>query len=201
MGYYKYVGSLYKGIRKKIKSEKNKDLRELVTSRKKEWRKGSPIVRLERPTRIDKARKYGYKAKQGFVTARVRIRTGGSRKSRPRAGRKPARIASTKMTRTKSIQRIAEERAQKKFVNLEILGSYWLWEDGQYKWYEVVMVDPNHPVIQKDKDVNWICAGQHRNRALKGLTSAAKKGRGLRNKGKGAEKVRPSKKAVFNKKK
>ena len=97
-----------------------------------------------------------------------------------------------KITREKSIQRIAEERAQKKFPNLEVLNSYWVWEDGQQKWYEVVLVDPNHPAIKKDKDIGWITAPQHHKRALRGLTPIQKKGRGLRKKGKGVEKARPS---------
>jgi large subunit ribosomal protein L15e len=95
-----------------------------------------------------------------------------------------------KIMRAKSIQRIAEERTQKRFPNLEVIGSYWVGEDGRNKWFEVVLADPNHPVIQNDGDVSWITAPQHKNRALRGLTSAGRKGRGLRNKGKGAEKVR-----------
>ncbi|MEM2338349.1 MAG: 50S ribosomal protein L15e, partial [Candidatus Bathyarchaeia archaeon] len=47
-----------------------------------------------------------------------------------------------------------------------------------------------------DKDVNWICQKQHRGRVFRGLTSAGKKVRGLRKKGRGAEKARPSKKAA-----
>jgi large subunit ribosomal protein L15e len=54
------------------------------------------------------------------------------------------------------------------------------------------MVDPAHPAIMSDSDVNWICEKQHVHRAFRGLTPAGKTGRGLRNKGKGAEKVRPS---------
>ncbi len=192
MGYYKYVQQAYKGIKKKIKSPENKDLRDLVSGRKQEWRKSPPIERVEKPTRIDRARQYGYKAKQGFTVARVRVRRGGMRKSRPKSGRKPKRMGVNKITPNKSIQRIAEERAKRKFMNLEVLGSYWLWEDGQYKWYEVVFADPSHPAIKNDKDTGWICQPQHRHRAFRGLTPSGKKGRGLRNKGKGAEKIRPS---------
>jgi large subunit ribosomal protein L15e len=52
------------------------------------------------------------------------------------------------------------------------------------------MVDPAHPVIKADKDINWICGKAHRRRVFRGLTSAGKKIRGLRHKGSGAEKVR-----------
>jgi ribosomal protein L15E len=96
----------------------------------------------------------------------------------------------------KSLRLIAEERAARKFPNLEVLNSYWVGEDGRHKWFEVILVDPNHPVIKADKDINWICEKQHKGRAFRGLTSAGKKVRGLRNKGRGAEKVRPSRKAA-----
>ncbi len=192
MGYYKYVAETYKGIKQKIKKPENKELRDLVIKRKQEYRKSPSVVRVEKPTRIDKARQYGYKAKQGLVIARVRVRRGSMRKSRPNKGRKPKRMGVNKITPNKSIQRMGEERTQRRFMNLEILGSYWIWEDGQYKWFEVVLVDPTHSSIENDKDLNWICDPQHKNRVFRGLTPAGKKGRGLNNKGKGAEKIRPS---------
>lgn len=106
----------------------------------------------------------------------------------------------TKFKPAKSLRLIAEERVARKFPNLEVLNSYWVWEGGRYKWFEVVMVDPNHPVIQSDKDINWICGSAHRGRVFRGLTSAGKEVRGLRHKGRGAEKVRPSRKAVLKRK-
>ncbi|MHA1999018.1 MAG: 50S ribosomal protein L15e, partial [Promethearchaeota archaeon] len=59
-------------------------------------------------------------------------------------------------------------------------------------YYEVILVDPFHPVIIADKEINWICSTVQKGRVYRGLTSAGKKARGLRNKGIGAEKVRPS---------
>jgi large subunit ribosomal protein L15e len=79
---------------------------------------------------------------------------------------------------------------------LEVLNSYWAGEDGRFKWFEVIMVDKNHPSVISDKDVNWICQKQHTGRVFRGLTSAGKKVRGLRKKGRGAEKARPSRKAA-----
>ena len=38
--------------------------------------KATITMRIEHPTRLDKARKLGYKAKQGFVVARTRVRRG-----------------------------------------------------------------------------------------------------------------------------
>jgi len=92
----------------------------------------------------------------------------------------------------KSIRLMAEERAARKFPNLEVLNSYWVGEDGRSKWFEVILLDPNSPVIKTDKDVSWITEKQHKRRALRSLTSAGKKVRSLRHKGRGAEKVRPS---------
>ena len=93
----------------------------------------------------------------------------------------------------KSIQRIAEERTSKRYPNLEVLNSYWVGEDGKNKFFEVIMVDPHHPAIKADKQLGWIAEGNsHRGRAFRGKTSAGKRGRGLYNKGKGAEKLRPS---------
>ena len=90
------------------------------------------------------------------------------------------------------LQCIAEERASKKYRNLRVLNSVWVGEDGSQKWFEVIMVDPEHPAIENDSDLNWICDDTHRGRAFRGLTSAGKRGRGLNNRGKGAEHVRPS---------
>jgi len=169
---------------------------ELTRQRLIEWRRQSTITRIDKPTRLDRARKLGYKAKQGFVMVRVRARRGGLRKQRPRAGRRPKRMGVKKYKPAKSLRLIAEERAARKFPNLEVLNSYWVGEDGRSKWFEVIMVDPNHPAVGADEDVNWICQKQHRGRVFRGLTSAGKKVRGLRRKGRGAEKFRPSKKAV-----
>jgi len=170
-------------------------VKELMWERAMQWRRQPTIVRVERPTRLGRARKLGYKAKQGFVVARVRVRRGGLRRPRPRMGRTQKRMGVAKLKPAKSRRLIAEERAAKKFPNLEVLNSYWVWEDGRFKWFEVILVDPNHPAIQSDKDVNWICGDVHRGRVFRGLTSAGKKVRGLRHRGRGAEKVRPSYKA------
>jgi large subunit ribosomal protein L15e len=168
---------------------------ELMRHRLIEWRRQSVITRVEKPTRLDKARKLGYKAKQGFVLARVRVRRGGMRKQRPKAGRRPKRMGVKKFKPSKSLRLIGEERVARKFPNLEILNSYWVGEDGSSKWFEVVMVDPHHPVIKADKNISWIGEKQHRRRVFRSLTSAGKKVRALRRRGRGAEKFRPSLKA------
>lgn len=162
---------------------RRKELPELVEFwriRQAEWRRQPAVVRVERPTRPDRARELGYRAKQGFVIARVRVRKGGRRKPRPRAGRKQAGMGVLKLTPGKSIRWIAEERAARKFPNLEVLNSYYVAEDGRYKWYEVILVDPHHPAIKSDPRINWILNPANKRRVFRGLTSAGKKARGLR---------------------
>jgi len=183
---YKYIAEEW------AKPEKS-FVEELNRQRMIQWRKEHTVNRLERPTRLDRARKLGYKAKQGFVMARVRVRRGGLRKIRPKAGRRPKRMGVAKFKPAKSLRLIAEERAARKFPNLEVLNSYWVGEDGRSKWFEIILVDPSHPVIKTDKDVNWITQKQHKNRVLRSLTSAGKKVRSLQRKGRGAENFRPSK--------
>jgi len=155
-------------------------MKEIMRQRLIEWRREPTVVRVERPTRLDRARALGYKAKQGFVIVRVRVRKGGQRKPRPDSGRRPKRMGVYGYAAWKSLRLIAEERAARKFPNLEVLNSYYVGEDGRYKWFEVIMVDPNHPAIQSDPDINWICRPANRGRAFRALTSAGKKMRGLR---------------------
>jgi large subunit ribosomal protein L15e len=81
----------------------------------------------------------------------VRVRKGGARKKRPASGRRPKALGVTKFTRGKSLKQIAEERAARKYPNLSLLNSYYVWEDGISKWFEVVFVDPDHPAIKKDR--------------------------------------------------
>ncbi len=185
--------SMYKYIEEAWEQPRKGYVNDLRVERLKEWRRDPNYKRLERPTRLDRARKLGYKAKQGYVVVRGRVRRGGRRRSRAKGGRGPTRLGFKKLTPRKSIQRIAEERAAKKYVNLEVLNSYWVADDGRYKYYEVILVDPHHPVIKSDPKINWICENHQRGRVFRGLTSSGKKSRGLRKKGKGAERSRPSK--------
>ena len=183
--------SFYSHIRDAWKDPDEGALGELQWQRKQDWRKQGAIERIERPTRLDRARELGYKAKQGVVLARASVRKGSARKQRHKAGRRSKRQGVNRITRRKNLQRIAEERSSRKYRNLRVLNSYWVGEDGSQKWFEVIMLDPEHPAIQNDSDLNWICDDVHNGRAFRGLTSAGKKGRGLRNRGKGAEHVRP----------
>ncbi|MGM0398490.1 MAG: 50S ribosomal protein L15e [Halobacteriota archaeon] len=184
--------SFYSHIKDAWKNPGDGKLAELQWQRKQEWRQEGAIERIERPTRLDAARELGYKAKQGVVVARVSVRKGTARKSRHKAGRRSKRQGVNRIGRKKNLQRIAEERATRKFRNLRVLNSYWVGEDGSQKWFEVILLDPNHPAIQNDDDLNWICDDAHDGRALRGLTKAGDRGRGLRKRGTGTERVRPS---------
>ncbi len=157
-----------------------------------EFRKAENFCRIERPTRLDRARKLGYKAKQGYVLVRAKVRKGSLRKHAIKKGRRAARMGITKITVGKNLQWIAEERTNKRYPNLEVLNSYWVGQDGKQNFYEVILVDPLHPVIKADPKINWICSHKHKGRVYRGLTSAGKRARGLHKKGIGAEKIRPS---------
>lgn len=184
--------SMYSHIRDAWKDPDSTYVHELRWHRLQEWRREASVQRIDKPTRLDRARSLGYKAKQGIVMVRAGIRRGSARKSRYVRGRRTKHMGMSKITRGKSLQRIAEERAARKFPNLQVLNSYWVGEDGKHKWYEIIMVDPAHPVIKKDPKLNWLCRPSQKGRVFRGKTSAGVKGRGQRKRGKGTEKTRPS---------
>ncbi|MFC3478295.1 50S ribosomal protein L15e [Halobacterium litoreum] len=184
--------SFYSHIKEAWRDPDDGKLAELQWQRKQDWRKQGAIERIDHPTRLDKARELGYKAKQGVVVARVSVRKGTARKSRFKAGRRTKRQGVNRIGRAKNLQRISEERASRKYVNLRVLNSYWVGEDGSQKWFEVIMLDPEHGAIQNDDELNWICDDSQTNRAFRGKTSAGQRSRGLQNRGTGSEKVRPS---------
>jgi len=144
------------------------------------WRKEPAVNRIERPTRIDRARSLGYRAKQGYVVVRTRIKKGVTKRPKIKGAKRPKRHAQMKLPVIKSKQRIAEERVSKQFPNLEVLNSYWVGDDSKQEWFEVILVDPSHPVIKADRKIGWIQEPQHKGRAHRGKTSAGQKGRGLR---------------------
>lgn len=151
---------MYRHLREAWKKPRDSYIQDLMRERVIKWRRQPTIVRIDKPTRLDRARSLGYKAKKGFVMTRIKVRKGGRRKERPVLGRRQKRLGVVKFTPSKSIRNIAEERVSKKYPNLEVLNSYWVWEDGRNKWYEVILVDPNSPHIENDKDVGWIAGGK-----------------------------------------
>jgi large subunit ribosomal protein L15e len=147
---------MYRHLKEAWKIPKDSYIKEVMMQRAIVWRRQPSTVRIEKPTRLDRARGLGYKAKHGVIVVRTRVRRGGRKKLRPVLGRRQKRMGVKKYTPAKSKQLIAEERTARKYPNLEVLNSYWVWQDGRYKWYEVILVDPNHPAIKSDKDLGWI---------------------------------------------
>ncbi|MCW3976294.1 MAG: 50S ribosomal protein L15e [Candidatus Bathyarchaeota archaeon] len=139
----------YQMMAKLWKKKDSNDLKEYMRQMAIKWRREPSIIRIEKPTKLDRARRLGYKAKQGFVVIRIRVRRSGARKTRPVSGRRQKAMGVTKIKWAKGMKRIAEERVSKRFPNLKVLNSYLLWSDGKFKWYEVLLLDPNHPVISK----------------------------------------------------
>jgi|SRR3989344_5687771 len=181
-GLYHYLGKAWK-----------KPTREMTQTRLIAWRAGGSIVKVDKPLRLDRARALGYKAKKGFVVFRVRLKRGGRKRTRHTHGRMSRKQHIRKILKM-SYQWVSEIRAEKSYPNLEVLNSYPLAKDGKYYFFEVIMVDPSKNEIKNDPVINWICDVANRNRAQRGLTSAAKKSRGLRTKSHNM-KVRPSARA------
>lgn len=191
--------SMYAFVREAWRNPDATEVKALLWERMQVWRREGAVVKLERPTRIDRAHSLGYKAKQGVIVVRVCVRKGGRRKSRYVRGRRTARMGMRRATAGKSIQRIAEERASRKYRNMEVLNSYWVGEDGRNKWYEVILVDGCHPAVMSDPQLAWVGQANQRGRAERGKTMAGRRGRGQRHKGTGTEKTRPSIRSNANK--
>lgn len=183
---------MVKGLYHYLKEAWKKPTREMLQSRLIEWRGGKSIEKVDKPLRLDRARALGYKAKKGFVILRVKLKRGGRRRKRAGVkGRKSGRKQTIRKTLKMNYRWVAEIRAARKYRNLEVLNSYWIGKDGKYYFFEVIMVDPNRAEIKNDQVINWIVNRKNKKRAERGLTSAAKKSRGLISKSHKL-KVRPS---------
>ena len=117
------------------------------------WRKQDAATRIEKPSRIQRARRLGYKAKQGIVVIRMRVGTGGMRRQRPRGGRRPKHLGVTRIKADDSMKKVAERRVLEKYPNMKLLGSYFVYKDGAHYWFEVILADPAHPRVAKDKEL------------------------------------------------
>lgn len=179
MGYLKYL--------KKAFTKPTKEQEAMQRERRVEFRKQPATLRIDKPTRIDRARSLGYKAKQGFLIVRQKVKRGGRMTEKVAGGRRPSASGRNKVV-AKNYQRIAEERVAVKHPNCEVLNSYHVATDGKYDWYEVILVDASHPRVLSDKNVFWTFFTK--GRVFRGLTSSGKKSRGLRKKGQGSEKTR-----------
>ncbi|KNG45874.1 60s ribosomal protein l15 [Stemphylium lycopersici] len=182
MGALKYVEELQK--------KKQSDMmRFLMRVRCWELRQLKVIHRASRPSRPDKARRLGYKAKQGYVIYRIRVRRGGRKRPAPKTKLtltfrgatygKPTNQGINQLKYQRSLKSTAEERVGRRCANLRVLNSYWINQDSTYKYYEVICVDPQHKAIRRDPRVNWIVKPVHKHRESRGLTATGKKSRGL----------------------
>ncbi len=133
----------------KLWKENSPEIRDRVVR----WRKQEAVTRIEKPSRIQRARRLGYKAKQGIVVIRMRVGTGGMRKQRPRGGRRPKHLGVTRIKADVSMKEVAENRVLERYPNMKLLGSYFIYKDGMHYWFEVILADPSHPRIAKDKEL------------------------------------------------
>ncbi|XP_036354627.1 60S ribosomal protein L15-like [Octopus sinensis] len=174
MGASKYVQEVWRKKQSDV-------MKYLLRVRCWSYRQMPAVQRVSRPSRPERAHRLGYKAKQGFVIYRVRVRR-GSRKRPVKKGityGKPVTHGVRERKTKQSLQAIAEGRAGRRCNALRVLNSYWVCEDGTYRIFEVIMVDPAHKVIRDDPAINWICNPNKKHRELHGLTSASKKSRGI----------------------
>jgi large subunit ribosomal protein L15e len=73
MGAYKYMSELYRKKQSDV-------MRYLLRIRCWQYRQLTKVHRAPRPSRPDKARRLGYKAKQGYVIYRISMRRGGRKR-------------------------------------------------------------------------------------------------------------------------
>ncbi|KAE8749203.1 hypothetical protein FOCC_FOCC004110 [Frankliniella occidentalis] len=174
MGAYKYIQELYRKKQSDV-------LRFLLRIRVWQYRQLTKMHRAPKPSRPDKARRMGYKAKHGYAVFRIRVRRGGRKKPVPKGATygKPKSQGVNQLKPTRNLQSVAEERVGRRCGGLRVLNSYWVAEDSTYKYFEVICVDPAHKAIRRDPKANWICKPVMKHRELRGLTSAGRKSRGL----------------------
>ena len=143
----------------------------------------------------------GYKAKQGYVVYRVRVRRGNRKRPVHKGivnGKPKSAGAINNVTFRRSLRNLAEERVGRRCGNLRVLNSYWIGTDGMYKFFEVILVDSAHRVIRNDPRINWIVNATMKHREMRGLTAAGRRARGV-GKGHGNHRFMPSRRAVWKK--
>ena len=124
----------------KIKQSDN--MRYLLFVENWNYQQRQRVQRVNRPKRADKASELGYKSKEGYYVYHVRVRRGGRRKV-------TASLLTSESRVQRSHQLMAESRALRHVRTLKILDSYWVSQDGTYKYFEVLMVDPGHPTVKQ----------------------------------------------------
>ena len=133
MGMYKYVRKSF-ALSMKKRSDAFK-------ARVRKWRGGKTVDRAENPSNPLRARELGYKATKDFVVAIVRISRGKRRRRQADLGRKPAKNRKF-VEPGRELKWFAEQKASRRFSNLEVINSYLAGVDGQYKYFEVILHNP-----------------------------------------------------------
>ncbi|EJD74578.1 hypothetical protein, variant [Loa loa] len=141
MGAYRYMQELWR-------KKQSETMRYLLRIRCWQYRQLTAIHRVSRPTRPEKARRLGYRAKQGYIIYRVRVRRGGRKRHvvKGQTYGKPKNHGVNELKFARCKQSVAEERVGRRCGSLRVLNSYWVGQDSTYKFYEVIMIDPMHKV-------------------------------------------------------
>merc|ERR1711953_1657792 len=174
MGAYKYQQELWR-------KKQSDTMKHILRVRAWHYRHLPSIHRAVTPTRPAKARQMGYKAKQGFSVFRVRVRRGCRKRLAPKGATygKPVNEGVNHLKFQRRIQSVAEERVGKALGGLRVMNSYWVGQDSTYKYFEVIMVGPNHNAIRNNPKLQWVTKGVQKHREMRGLTSAGKRSRGI----------------------
>lgn len=75
---------------------------------------------------------------------------------------KPTNMGVNQLKYQRALRATAEERVGRRCANLRVLNSYWINQDSTYKYYEVILVDPQHKAIRRDARINWIAKPVHK---------------------------------------
>ena len=75
---------------------------------------------------------------------------------------KPTNQGINQLKYQRSLKSTAEERVGRRCANLRVLNSYWINQDSTYKYFEIILVDPQHKAIRRDPRVNWIVKPVHK---------------------------------------
>ncbi len=168
MGMYKYAKSnIITGFKTRSETYRGRLIK---------WHSEPPIVKIERPTNVARARELGYRAKQGVMMVRVRVQGGTKRRIAADGGRKPSKSGKY-YTRHKSVKQIAEEKASRKFLNFEALNSYFIGSAGSENYYEVIMLNRHSPSIKSDATYSRVA--KQKGRAFRAVTREGRRTKGL----------------------
>ena len=160
MGAYKYI---VQTLQKQYKARDTAFRQKII-----KWRKGPAMEKMERPANIARARRLGYKAKQGYIVVRCRVDKGRRTRRKPMGGRKHKNFYRFVQPGL-SHQAMAEQRVNRIYRNMEVLNSYWIGEDGNYTFFEVILADPAKPTVN-------ISSVMRQGKSFRGLTHAGNSG-------------------------